>query len=95
MMAHQLGHRCPDWNEFLCECANADCTFTSSRSPLRAYEAVRADPKQFVVLPAPLHAGEVEELVAEKPAYWIVRGKQGEAGDYVEKLNPRGRLRTA
>ena len=53
------------------------------------YESVRADPRQFVVLPVH-YTPEVEELVLEESAYWIVR-KTGEAGEYVERLDPRGR----
>ena len=75
-------------DDYLCECANPDCTF---RISLRRgeYESVRSDPAQFVVLP--LHyTPEIEELVAEDERFWIVR-KSGEAGDYVEKLDPRSR----
>jgi hypothetical protein len=75
-------------HDYLCECANVDCTFrlTLTRGE---YEAVRADPRQFVVLP--LHyTPEVETLVAENASYWLVR-KTGEAGDYVAKLDPRSR----
>jgi hypothetical protein len=86
VMAHQLGPDVP--YEFLCECANPDCTFKLALS-LRTYEAIRADPKQFVVLP--LHyTPQVEELVVEESTHWIVR-KQGEAGEYVAQLDPRGR----
>jgi len=85
-VAHQLGPEVP--YEFVCECANADCTFRVA-IPLRDYETIRSDPKQFVVLP--LHyTPEVEDLVAERDSYWLVR-KSGEAGDYVEKLDPRSR----
>jgi AraC-like DNA-binding protein len=85
-VAHQLGPEVP--YEFVCECANADCTFRLALS-LRVYETIRSDPKQFVVLP--LHyTPEVEDLVAEGDSYWIVR-KSGEAGEYVEQLDPRGR----
>jgi hypothetical protein len=85
-LAHQLGPNVP--YEFLCECANADCTFRLTL-PLKAYESVRADPQQFVVLP--LHyTPEVEDLVLKEDAYWVVR-KTGEAGEYVEQLDPRSR----
>lgn len=85
-MAHQLGPNVP--YEFLCECANADCTFRLNL-PLQVYESVRGDAQQFVVLP--LHyTPEVEELVIEEDAYWVVR-KTGEAGEFVEQLDPRGR----
>jgi hypothetical protein len=86
LMAHHLGPEVP--YEFLCECANADCTFRLTL-PISTYESIRADPKQFVVLP--LHyTPEVEELVVEGDTHWVVR-KTGEAGEYVEHLDPRGR----
>jgi hypothetical protein len=72
--------------EYLCECANADCTFQVSLTPAQ-YESVRADPTQFVVLP--LHfTPEIEVMVSEDVGFWIVK-KVGEAGDYVEELDPR------
>src|SRR5215212_6238875 len=85
-LARQVGPEMP--YEFLCECANADCTFRFAL-PLGVYEAVRADAHQFIVLP--LHyTPEIEELVRKEDAYWIVR-KTGEAGEYVERLDPRSR----
>ena len=85
-VAHQLGPHVP--YEFMCECANADCTFRITL-PIPEYEKVRADPRQFVVLP--LHyTPEIEELVLERETYWVVR-KAGEAGEYVEELDPRTR----
>jgi hypothetical protein len=85
-MAHRLG---PDVAyEYLCECANADCTFRLAL-PTSVYQAVRADPKQFVLLP--LHyTPEIEDLVVQEDTYWVVR-KSGEAGEYVENLDPRSR----
>jgi hypothetical protein len=84
--AHQLGPHIP--YEFLCECANADCTFRIAL-PLATYEAIRADGTQFVVLP--LHyTPEVEDLVVKEEAYWVVR-KTGEAGEFVERFDPRSR----
>jgi hypothetical protein len=75
-------------HHYLCECANSDCTFRITMAA-GEYEAVRLDPKQFMVLP--LHyTPEIEQLVAEKDSYWIVR-KTGEEGEYVEALDPRSR----
>ena len=85
-VAHELGPDVP--YEFVCECANADCTFRL-QIPLRVYETIRSDPRQFVVLPDH-YTPEVEDLVAEEDAYWVVC-KVGEAGAYVERLNPRSR----
>jgi hypothetical protein len=45
---HDLGPNHP--YQFLCECANPECTFRITL-PLSVYEDVRADAKQFVVLP--------------------------------------------
>jgi len=85
-IAHKLGPDVP--YEFLCECANADCTFRLTL-PNAVYEAVRSDPRQFVILP--LHyTPEVEELVLEEETYWVVR-KTGDAADYAERVDPRSR----
>jgi hypothetical protein len=74
--------------DYFCECANIDCTFRVTLTPAQ-YEAIRADPKQFVVLP--LHyTPEVETLVTDNESHWIVR-KTGEAGEYVEAVDPRSR----
>jgi len=74
--------------EYFCECANADCTFQVTLTH-EEYERIRSDPTQFVVLP--LHfTPEVETLADERKGYWIVR-KTGDAGAYVEKLDPRSR----
>ena len=74
--------------EYFCECSNADCTFQITLTA-KEYESIRTDPTQFVVLP--LHfTPEVETLASETKAYWIVR-KTGDAGEYVEKLDPRSR----
>jgi hypothetical protein len=74
--------------EYFCECANKDCTF---RVPLTVaeYERVRHDPKQFVVLPEHF-VPEVEHVVFKSDSFWVVR-KEGDAGDYVEHLDPRSR----
>jgi hypothetical protein len=74
--------------EYFCECANADCTFQITLTTAE-YERIRTDPTQFAVLP--LHfTPEVETLVTEHEGHWVVR-KTGEAGEYVEKLDPRSR----
>ena len=85
-LAQELGPDVP--YEFLCECANADCTFRLVL-PIAVYESVRTDPRQFVVRPDH-YMPEVEELVVKEDDYWIVR-KTGEAGEYAEHLHPRSR----
>ena len=74
--------------DYFCECANVDCTFRITLSR-QEYERVRSDPKQFVVLPDH-YTPEIEDLVVQHETHWIVR-KQGDAGEYVEQLDPRSR----
>jgi hypothetical protein len=86
--AHFVGEDGDSTNEYFCECANPDCTFRV-RLTHSQYASVRADPKQFVVLP--LHyTPEVETLVTKNDGHWLVR-KTGEAGEYVAELDPRSR----
>ncbi len=86
--AQFVGEREDSAHEYFCECANADCTFRIKLTHAQ-YASIRADPRQFVVLP--LHfTPEVETLVVENESHWLVR-KTGDAGDYVEKLDPRSR----
>ena len=85
-IAHRLGPDVP--YEFVCECANADCTFRVTL-PLAVYETIRSDPKQFVVLPDH-YTPEIEDVISKADSHWIVR-KSGDAGDYVEHLDPRSR----
>ena len=88
-LSDRLGPEVP--YEYLCECANADCTFRVTLATAE-YESVRADPKQFMVLPMH-YTPEIETLVAEYDAYWVVR-KTGETGEFVEGLDPRARTST-
>jgi hypothetical protein len=75
-------------HDYLCECSNPDCTFQITLGASE-YEAVRVDPRQFVVLPGH-YMPEIEDLVTETDRYWIVR-KVGAEGEFVEKLDPRSR----
>jgi AraC-like DNA-binding protein len=77
--------------EYLCECANQLCTFRVPLTPTE-YASVRADGKQFVVLPDHW-TPEIETLVLRDERYWVVR-KTGEAGAYVEATDPRSRPRS-
>ncbi|HSP71817.1 MAG TPA: hypothetical protein VLN26_05560 [Gaiellaceae bacterium] len=71
--------------DFVCECADESCTERIQLS-LREYEDVRADPRQFAVLPG--HQVFVEHVVADRGGYLIV-AKDGEAGALAEDTDPR------
>lgn len=72
--------------EFLCECSNADCTLLLPLT-IAEYEAVRSDPRQFLV--APGHdLPEIERVITENRAYQIVL-KRGEAAEFVAERDAR------
>ena len=74
--------------DVICECARESCaeTFSVTRP---GYEAVRADPARFLVLPGH-ELTEVERVVEDHETYIVVE-KTGESKPYVERLDPRSR----
>jgi hypothetical protein len=72
--------------EFVCECTDPVCNERVSIS-LAAYEAVRAYPDRFLLLPGHQRL-DVERLVEEHDHYLVVE-KLGEAGELAEDTDPR------
>jgi ATP sulfurylase len=72
--------------EFLCECANLECTETINLS-VAEYEHIRSSPVRF-----PIMRGhdfpEVENVVQENDRYVVVE-KIGKAAEEAAKLDPR------
>ena len=74
--------------EFYCECSNADCSIQLPAT-IAEYEAVRAHSTRFLV--APEHwLPEIETIAQKSDAWWVIE-KHGDAGEFVEHLDPRGR----
>jgi hypothetical protein len=74
--------------EFLCECADDACK--EAIALLRSeYEAVRSDPRQFVVVPGH-EVADIELVLTEGKRYAVVR-KVGAAGELAEATDPRER----
>ena len=73
---------------FLCECGEESCFARVALTPAE-YEAVRAHPARFFVVPGheDLTAGEV--VVEQHDRYTVVE-KQGEERQLVERRDPRG-----
>jgi len=69
----------------LCECANAECTERISVTS-DEYAAVRADSRQFVLVPGHENV-DIEEVVTRNDRFEIVR-KTGVAGDFADMLDP-------
>jgi hypothetical protein len=71
---------------FRCECAQLGCAGLIEMTP-GDYEALRANPRRFVVLPGH-HDPTIEDVVGVQPDYVIVE-KRGAAGDVAEASDPR------
>jgi hypothetical protein len=71
---------------YLCECEVETC-IELLRLSRDEYEAVRADPKAFVVTPGHYQA-DYDEVVQEQDGYTVIQ-KTGEEGKLVEELDPR------
>ena len=75
-------------SQFVCECANDACTRQVSMT-IDEYEAVRARPDTFVVLPDDAHVYlDIEEIVERDDRYWVVQ-KQGFGRAEAQRLDPR------
>lgn len=72
----------------MCECPAADCAAHLTLS-VEQYEAVRADPIRFVVLPG--HVYEEVEVVVERFPTYLVVAKIDRAGEIARANDPRRR----
>jgi hypothetical protein len=75
--------------EFVCECADPNCTHRVSAS-LAEYETVREDPTTFLLVPG--HEEEdIERVVADRGRFRIVEKVQAVVRRTVVRLDPRNR----
>ena len=70
-----------------CECADPHCVSTIEINPAD-YEAIRANPRRFAVLPGHLDTG-IEGLIAQSEHYHVAE-KRGKAAAVAEALSPQG-----
>jgi hypothetical protein len=74
--------------DFVCECADPNCTHRISAS-LEEYEEVREDPATFLVVPG--HEEEdIERIVSDRGRFHIVEKFQAAVRRTVIRLDPRG-----
>jgi hypothetical protein len=71
---------------FRCECARLGCNELLELT-VREYEAVRADPRRFIVVPG--HEQLDAEIVLEHHPEYLVVKKLDQAGETAEKNDPR------
>jgi hypothetical protein len=73
--------------EFACECGRADCTEPIAMT-LFEYEAVRAEPTRFVVVPGH-EQPEIETVVERHPTYLVVEKRNPDAQEVARETDPR------
>jgi len=78
-----------DRTEFVCECADPNCTHRVLAS-LTEYEEVRAEPTTFLVVPGHEQA-DIEHVVADRDRFRIVDKVQAVVRRTVVRLDPRSR----
>ena len=72
--------------EWICECADTECT-TRIQATMAEYEAVRANPRTFIVASGHVFS-EVENIVQANERFTVVE-KLGVAGEVAEANDPR------
>ena len=73
--------------DLICECADENCTERISMTHPE-YEELRSDSRQFAVYPGHEY-GEVEDVVARRERYDIVRKRDDEAAELAEASDSR------
>ena len=75
--------------EFVCECADPDCTHRVSVS-LAEYEEVRAEATTFLVVPGH-EQGDIERVVSDRGRFRVIEKFQAVVRETVVRLDPRNR----
>jgi hypothetical protein len=78
-----------DETDFVCECADANCTHRLTAS-LAEYEEVRDDPTTFLLLPGH-EQGDIERVLSDRGRFRIVEKVQAAVRQTVVRLDPRNR----
>ncbi len=73
--------------DLICECGDEDCRERISMTHSE-YEEVRSDSRQFAVYPGHEY-GDIEDVVARREGYDIVRKREGEAAELAEASDSR------
>jgi hypothetical protein len=73
--------------DLICECGDENCRERISMTHSE-YEELRSDSQQFAVYPGHDH-GDVEDVVARRKGYDIVRKRAGEAAELAKASDSR------
>jgi hypothetical protein len=71
----------------ICECGRADCT-DHLELPRARYEAIRADPLAFAVVPGHEQT-DVEDVIDRRPGFTVVRKRAPAAVEVALETDPR------
>jgi hypothetical protein len=86
-MSNELNGTSDSMISFVCECGRTDCRQRIAMTQTQ-YEALRANPKHFAVLPG--HEDTRIARVVERRQGFLVAEKKGEAAKLAIEHNPRG-----
>ena len=73
--------------EFTCECGRAQCAEPIPMT-VAEYEAVRAEPTQFAVVPGH-EQPEIESIVERHPTYLVIEKRDEDAQEVARETDPR------
>jgi hypothetical protein len=78
-----------EWSpiSFVCECGALECARVIDVQRA-AYEAVRAQPKQFIVVPGHERV-DVEAVIERRDDYLVVEKREPTAAEIAEQTDPR------
>jgi hypothetical protein len=76
-----------DSTQFVCECADPNCTHRVEAS-LDEYEEIRADGATFMLAPGHAH-NDIERVLEDRGRFQIVEKVQTTVRSTVQRLNPR------
>jgi hypothetical protein len=71
------------------ECSDTGCVERGGSLTIGDYEAVRADPRRFIIA-ANHQALDVESVLEMNPAYWVVEKSEGVPAEVARERDPRG-----
>ncbi len=74
--------------ELVCECGDAGCAERITMS-VAEYEELRSHPDRFVVVHGHADRAEIEEVVAQRPSWDVVRKRPGAPTTLAERTDPR------
>jgi len=86
-IAESTEHFDAEGTDFVCECADPNCTHRVSAS-LEEYEEVREDATTFLVVPGH-EQGDIERVVSDRGRFRIIEKVQAAVRRTVVRLNPR------